>query len=78
MQHRWRQFFYPGLAAWEHYVPVANDLSNVMERYEWLRAKPEEAASIARAGREFARHVLTRAAIDDYMRAVLTRCARLL
>jgi len=78
MQHRWRQFFYPGLVAWEHYVPIADDLSDVMDRYDRLRANPGEAASIARAGQEFARNVLTRAAIDDYMRTVLTRCARLL
>jgi hypothetical protein len=78
MQHRWRQFFYPGLIAWEHYVPVANDLSNLMERYDWLRANPDRAASIARAGQEFARHVLTRKAIDDRVVAVLNRCANLL
>jgi hypothetical protein len=78
MQHRWRQFFYPGLVAWEHYVPLADDLSDVMDRYDWLRANPGEAASIAQAGQEFARRVLTPAAIDDYMRAVLTRSAGLL
>lgn len=77
MQHRWRQFFYPGLAAWRHYVPVANDLADLKDRFDWLRANPEHAASIGRAGREFAGQALTRKAIDDYYVAVLDRCARL-
>jgi len=78
MQHRWRQFFYPGLVAWEQYVPVADDLSDLIDRYERLRADPTEAQSIARNAREFARHVLTPAAIDNYMCTLLSRCARLL
>ena len=77
MQHTWRQFFYPGLVAWEHYVPVANDLSDLVERYDWLRANPEQAESIAQTGCEFARHVLTRKAIDDCLIAMLNRCAEL-
>jgi hypothetical protein len=78
MQRTWRQFFYPGLVAWEHYVPVANDLSDLVERYDWLRANPKQAESIARTGHEFARHVLTRTAIDDCLIAMLNRCAGLL
>jgi hypothetical protein len=77
MQHNWRQFFYPGLVAWEHYVPLADDLSDLKERYDWLRANPECAAALGRAGQEFARHALTRRAIDDHYVAVLDRCARL-
>jgi Glycosyl transferase family 90 len=77
MQHRWRQFFYPGLVAWEHYVPVANDLADLKERYDWLRSNPDRAASIGRAGLKFARHALTRRAIDEHYVAVLDRCARL-
>lgn len=77
MQHRWHQFYNPGLMAWEHYVPLANDLSDLKERYDWLRANPERAASIGRAGLEFARRALTRRAVDDHYVAVLNRCARL-
>lgn len=78
MQHRWRQFFYPGLVAWEHYVPVADDMSDLVERYDGLRADPALALSIARNGREFARHVLTQKVVDTYMLTLLTRCAGLL
>jgi Glycosyl transferase family 90 len=77
LQHRWRQFFYPGLVAWEHYVPIANDVSDLVTRVEWLQANPTKAALIARNGREFARHVLTPAAVDNYMCTLLNRCAQL-
>lgn len=78
MQHRWRQYFYPGLSAWEHYVPIANDLSDIVARFHMLEADPARALSIARNARNFARHFLTGAAVDDYMYTLLTRCARLL
>ena len=77
MQHRWRQFFYPGLVAWEHYVPIANDVSDLASRFTWLQANPDKAASMARNGSDFARHILTATAIDSYMCALLNRCARL-
>jgi hypothetical protein len=77
MQHRWQQFFYPGLVAWEHYVPVSNDASDLAPRFVQLQASPAEAAVMALNGRNFARHILTAAAVDTYMCDLLNRCARL-
>jgi Glycosyl transferase family 90 len=77
MQNKWQQFFYPGLAAWEHYVPIAHDVSDVEARFSWLQADPAKAATIARNGQEFARHVLTATAVDNYMCMLLNRCAKL-
>lgn len=77
MQHRWRQYFYPGLVAWEHYVPVADDLSDLLECHAWLCAHPERAERIGAEGRRFAQEVLGVAAIEDHFAAVINRCARL-
>jgi hypothetical protein len=77
MQNRWQQFFYPGLVAWEHYIPIADDVSDLGARFSWLQANPAKAASMAMNGRKFARHVLTAAAVDNYMCLLLNRCARL-
>ncbi|GMV30064.1 MAG: hypothetical protein AMXMBFR59_21890 [Rhodanobacteraceae bacterium] len=77
MQHRWRQFFYPGLAAWEHYVPVADDLSDLPLRFAWLRAHPEQAERIGREGRRFAQEALGVRAIEDHFTTVIDRCAAL-
>jgi hypothetical protein len=40
MQHGWRQYFHPGLAAWEHYVPLRDDLSDIVQRYVCMAARP--------------------------------------
>lgn len=50
----WRQWFADRLTAWEHYVPVAADLSDLVERAEWCFAHPAECAAIAARGRQFA------------------------
>ncbi|MCF7223782.1 glycosyl transferase family 90 [Marilutibacter chinensis] len=77
MQHRWRQFFYPGLVPWEHYVPIADDLANLPARYAWLRAHPEVAERIGGEGRRFAEIFLSVNAIEDHFATVLNRCASL-
>jgi hypothetical protein len=77
MQHRWRQFFYPGLKPWVHYVPVNDDMSDLVERHSWMTAHPAEAARIAANGLSFAAHILTPAALDEYVQDIVVRCTGL-
>jgi hypothetical protein len=77
MQHRWTQFFYPGLKPWVHYVPVDDDLSDLIERYRWLTAHPSDAQAIAGNGLRFARTILTPTALATYFREVVERCGEL-
>lgn len=77
LQHRWKQFFYPGLVAGEHYVPVNDDLSDLFDRYAWLRDNPEQAERIGRQGRRFAQDELSVAAIENYFVAIYDACAAL-
>lgn len=78
LQHQWQQFFYPGLTEWEHYVPIADDASDLPDRFEWLETNPGRAEAIAEAGRSFARQNLTQSAVDRYMCDLLNRCSQLL
>ena len=32
-------FYYGALKAWEHYVPLKDDLSDLLERVRWLRRR---------------------------------------
>jgi hypothetical protein len=77
LHHRWTQFFSPGLTPGVHYVPVAFDFSDLIERYEWLAAHPAPARQIAANGRRFARQVLTPRALEAYFAQVLVRCGEL-
>ncbi len=43
----YRQWFYDRLVAWENFVPVAADLSDMEETVAWLFANPGEAKRIA-------------------------------
>jgi hypothetical protein len=77
LQHKWKQFFYPGLVAWVHYVPIADDSSDLLDRYAWLRANPAVAERIGSAGRHFAQNLLSVREIENYFIAVLESCAAL-
>lgn len=49
-----RQWYYDRLQPFEHYIPVAADLSDWFEKLEWAHAHPAECEEIARAGQELA------------------------
>jgi hypothetical protein len=50
----YEQWFEPRLTAWEHYVPIAGDLSDLVEKAEYLVRTPALAERIARNSLEFA------------------------
>ena len=50
----WRQWFTDRLRPWEHYVPVAADLSDLVDRAEWCLRNDDEARSIGERGYRFA------------------------
>jgi hypothetical protein len=50
-----RDWFHDLLVPWEHYVPVAADLSDLRRKYEWAESHPVEARQIAESGTRFAR-----------------------
>jgi len=42
----WRQWFYDSYLPWVHYVPVANDMSDLQEKYKWCEEHQEECEKI--------------------------------
>ena len=53
-ERRLNLWFWPQLKAWEHYVPVKWDLSDLEERIRWCQAHDEEAKQIAENARSLA------------------------
>ncbi|MEQ1902482.1 MAG: glycosyl transferase family 90 [Devosia sp.] len=49
-----RQWYYDRLKPFEHYVPVRADMSDFVEKIEWVRSHDAEARAIAEAGQRFA------------------------
>jgi hypothetical protein len=58
----WREWFFDDIEPFRHYVPVARDMSDLIERIEWLRANPKMETEIAAEAQHFAQTRLTRAA----------------
>ncbi|XP_069826838.1 protein O-glucosyltransferase 2 isoform X2 [Dendropsophus ebraccatus] len=52
------EHFYNELQPWKHYVPFKKDLSDLLEKIQWVKDHDEEAKKIAEAGQEFARNNL--------------------
>ena len=55
-----KEFFYPFMKPWEHYIPVKNDLSDLLEKTRWIINNYSEAYEIGLNGKDFAEKYLTR------------------
>jgi hypothetical protein len=53
-QFGYRQWYYDKLIAWEHFVPVKADLSDLFEKIAWARANEAACAQIAAQGQALA------------------------
>jgi len=49
-----RQWYYDRLRPWANYIPVAEDMGDLVEKVVWLRAHDEVARRIGEAGRDLA------------------------
>lgn len=47
----YRQWYYDRLVPWVNYVPVREDMSDLVEKIEWLKAHDEDARKIGERGR---------------------------
>ncbi len=50
----WRQWYYRRLLPWGNFVPVAADLSDLLDKADWLARHDDEARAIGTAGRALA------------------------
>lgn len=48
------QWYFKGLEPWKHYVPVKENLKDLVEKVQWARSHDKEAEAIAKNAREFA------------------------
>lgn len=67
----WHLWYYPLMRAWTHYVPIAADLSDLLDKIDWCRANDERCHRMTIEAARFARHYLSRDAIVDYWQRLL-------
>ena len=54
-----KDYIHDYLVPWVHYIPVAGDLRDLREKYDWAEHHPHAAKLIAEQGTEFVRHLAT-------------------
>lgn len=71
----WREYFWDRMRPMEHFIPVAADLSDLLDRVTWALEHPEETTAIGRAGQAFAQGHLARADAVRAWAEILTAVA---
>lgn len=71
------QWYYGGVKPYKHYVPVKEDLSDLLEKLAWARAHDEEARQIAENATAFVKSNLSTEDIFLYMAQLLKEYAKL-
>jgi hypothetical protein len=50
---KWKQWYYDELRAWEHYIPIENDFSDLNDKIEWCIHNEERCINIIENSRKF-------------------------
>jgi hypothetical protein len=75
-QRGFRQWYYNNLVPWRHYVPVRDDMADLVEKIEWCRSHDGECAEIARAGSAFAHAMSVDGEIAEAASRLEAACGR--
>jgi hypothetical protein len=66
-------YFMPEVEPFRHYVPVAADMSDLVERIDWLKANPAREKEIAAEAPDFAMRRLTKKAAVEHWAMLLEK-----
>ena len=66
-------WFYFILKPHEHYIPIKEDLSDLIEKIKWCKNNDEQCKKIANNGYEFYKKYLERDGVFDYMQFLLSK-----
>ena len=69
-QLNYQQWYYDRLKPWEHYVPVARDLSDLRARIQWLRTHDDQARQIGENARALGYAIEYEAELERAMETV--------
>jgi hypothetical protein len=71
------QWYYADLKPYVHYIPLQNDLSDLVEKLQWAKDHDREALQISRQAQEFAKEHLSRESVLQYVYLLLKEYAAL-
>jgi hypothetical protein len=71
VDRQWHEYFYKDIKPYTHYIPVKEDLSDLIEKLDWADNHQEEALKIAKNAQDYAINNLTRGKAVEYLANVL-------
>jgi hypothetical protein len=69
----WRQWFYDSFHPWIHYVPIADDFSDLQEKYHWCETHPVECETMVSNAKDLFQEVYRFSNVVEYSRNVLSK-----
>ncbi len=66
----YKEWYFDRLVPWKHYIPVKEDLSDLVEAYNYMEAHPEKYAEICNNMHDFAEKYLSPEAVLEYLKDV--------
>jgi len=69
----WRQWFYDEYNPWEHFIPIADDFSDLQEKYHWCEANQEKCEEIIKNAKKLFQKVYRFHNAIDYTIQVLDK-----
>ena len=70
-KRRWNEYWFWDLKEYKHYIPVANNLSDLSEKIEWAEANPDKCKEIADNAADFAANNLRKKDAIKRLRDIL-------
>jgi len=75
-ENKAEQWYQEKLVPYVHFIPVCNDLSNLIDQIEWARMNQQKAIQIAETGRKFAVEHFSPEAIEQAARNSILKIAK--
>jgi hypothetical protein len=69
----WRQWFYDSFHPWTHYVPIADDFSDLQEKYHWCETHQEECERMVSNAKDLFQSVYRFSNVVEYSRNALSK-----
>ena len=69
----WRQWFYDEFHPWIHYVPIADDFSDLQEKYHWCETHPVECETMVSNAKDLFQSVYRFSNVVEYSRNMLSK-----
>ena len=71
------QWYYGALVPFEHYIPIKEDFSDLVEMINFLKEHDDDAKAVAQNGQKIAREIFSQEKVDEYTVKLLRAYAKL-